>query len=203
MKKSADAFTYRSYHEQRRGNQNDHARASIDVATRATRARHSETCFLLGVPHTMSTTWLVWWYGSLQFATVSVDTRNEMVCNPFEQVSMAGEHTVDEVERVNMVETAANNSESVWEKTPYHLMEEILEYLPLESVFRFCIVSKEWNSLLSSERFHVPQLERFVLSKGMHAVNVSFARSLGQLPAHIVDDILQMLSQIWWLQTRI
>ncbi|GLJ41558.1 hypothetical protein SUGI_0860100, partial [Cryptomeria japonica] len=75
-----------SYHEQRRGNQNDHARASIDVATGATRARHSETCFLLGVPHTMSTAWLVWWYGSLQFATVSVDTRNEMVCNPFEQV---------------------------------------------------------------------------------------------------------------------
>ncbi|GLJ45945.1 hypothetical protein SUGI_0967420 [Cryptomeria japonica] len=32
-----------------------------------------------------STAWLVWWYRSLQFATVSVDTRNEMVCNPFEQ----------------------------------------------------------------------------------------------------------------------
>ncbi|GLJ51630.1 hypothetical protein SUGI_1097220 [Cryptomeria japonica] len=76
----------RSYHEHRRGNQNDHARASIDVATRATRAWHSETCFLLGIPHTMSAAWLVWWYGSLQFATVSVDTRNEMVCNPFEQV---------------------------------------------------------------------------------------------------------------------
>ncbi|GLJ20228.1 hypothetical protein SUGI_0367110 [Cryptomeria japonica] len=63
----------------RRGNQSDQGTTFRDVLS----PRRS-TYNVNGM--TRMVVWLVWWYGSLQFATVSVDTRNEMVCNPFEQV---------------------------------------------------------------------------------------------------------------------
>ncbi|XP_073387646.1 F-box only protein 6 isoform X2 [Physcomitrium patens] len=43
--------------------------------------------------------------------------------------------------------------ESVWKSLPEDLMERVLAWLPIHSLFRMRCVCKQWNSILFSERF--------------------------------------------------
>eukprot|EP01018_Ginkgo_biloba_P037795 Gb_31805 [translate_table: standard] len=74
-------------------------------------------------------------------------------CNFFLTLSVNDFRVVHNVMRMDEHQKRGADGRSEWLELPEHLMERVMECLPLERFFRLRIVCKQWNRLFSDKHF--------------------------------------------------
>ncbi|CAL9246061.1 unnamed protein product [Arabidopsis halleri] len=79
---------------------------------------------------------------------------------------------------------------------PHHLVEKILEKLPIKSLIKFKCVSKEWKLTMMSQYFK----ERHMISQRSHDPNILFVqtnRNYSNAPTEICVNTLTLRSSVF------
>ncbi|GLJ54981.1 hypothetical protein SUGI_1180410 [Cryptomeria japonica] len=114
--------------------------------------------------------------------------RSELMLNTIEQKGKG------------IVVSERSDEESVWSECPDHMLEVMFSSLPVEFSSRFRIVCKEWNTLLSSNRFlsSLPEGDPWILRcSSTHAMAYCFLTqswktiSLRFLPSETIRSLSQ------------
>ncbi|GLJ55045.1 hypothetical protein SUGI_1181530 [Cryptomeria japonica] len=110
--------------------------------------------------------------------------------------------------RKYIVRNERNDEESVWSECPNHMIEMMFSSLPVEFSSRFRIVCKEWNTLLSSNRFLslIPERNPWILfCNETHAIAYCILRqswktiSLRFLPSRITKSLSQLGRSLFYI----